>query len=179
MRRENRRQRLRVFNSFFNIFSSLGLNVADIFPDCQPFDSPARSPGLAQPACRQAGVDPEPCSFTSSSKKGFGADERVKNWRRRRTERRKGITFQPAGEVYSSCDRQVPLNPALGGGVKGHNIKKAPYREALRYTQGRELCRTATPFMAWSFTLLNDLSRGLLYSRTFPAFFFSSTRASS
>ena len=39
------------------------------------------------------------------------------------------------------ADRQVPLDPALEGGVKGHNIKKMPYREA-------------TPFRAWSFTPL-------------------------
>jgi len=36
--------------------------------------------------------------------------------------------------------------PAVGrAGRKGHNAKKTPYWEALRYTQGRELCRTATP----------------------------------
>jgi hypothetical protein len=34
---------------------------------------------------------------------------------------------------------KCPVSPALEGGVKGHNIKEVPYREA-------------TPFRAWSFT---------------------------
>ena len=43
----------------------------------------------------------------------------------------------PAGHP---AGRQVPLDPALEGRVKGHNIvRKVPYREA-------------TPFRAWSFT---------------------------
>ena len=47
---------------------------------------------------------------------------------------------------------KCPASPTHQGGVEGHNIEKVPYREALRYTQGRELCRTATPFRARSFT---------------------------
>ena len=53
---------------------------------------------------------------------------------------------------------KCPANPTHQGGVEGHNIEKVPYREALRYTQGRELCRTATPFRAWSFTFLREVN---------------------
>jgi len=46
-----------------------------------------------------------------------------------------------AGQGGHPAGRQVPLDPTLEGGVKGHNttLRKVPYREA-------------TPFRALSFT---------------------------
>ena len=61
------------------------------------------------------------------------------------------VTFPLFSEILY-VDRQVPRKPRpRGWGQEAQYIREVPYREALRYTQGRELCRTATPFRAWSF----------------------------